>query len=174
MFLGKKAPHSAIGMLSPYKVLHGTELDLRLLRVVGARAFVHIEKPSPTLDVKAVEGRLVGYTNNSKSYRVYNPVIQRIMESRNIIFIETLPRLLPPPSEVSHTQPLPSSNATGIYNYTTDGDFLRDLRDYPSVLEPLTSSSADHITAGGLSMNPPEAKLLDRISNITGRDALAG
>ncbi|CAN0542042.1 unnamed protein product, partial [Laminaria digitata] len=42
-FLGNRAPHSAIGMQSPYKMLHGTEPDLRLLRVIGSRAFVHIE-----------------------------------------------------------------------------------------------------------------------------------
>ena len=49
------------------------------------------------LELKAVEGRLVGYSNNSKSYLVYNPVTRRIMESRNVIFIET-PSYLSPPS----------------------------------------------------------------------------
>ena len=42
-FLGNRAPHSATSMQSPYKILHGTEPDLRLLRVIGARAFMHIE-----------------------------------------------------------------------------------------------------------------------------------
>ena len=66
-FLGNRAPHSAIGMQSPYKVLHGTEPDLRFLRVIGAQAFVHIETYSKNLELKAVEGQLVGYRNNSKS-----------------------------------------------------------------------------------------------------------
>ena len=39
-FLGNRAPHSTIGMQSPYKMLHGTEPDLKLLIVIG---FVHIE-----------------------------------------------------------------------------------------------------------------------------------
>ena len=39
----------------------------------------------------------MGYSNNSKSYLVYNPVTRRIMESRNVIFIET-PSYLSPPS----------------------------------------------------------------------------
>ena len=30
-FLGNRALHSAIGMQSPYNMLHGTEPDLRLL-----------------------------------------------------------------------------------------------------------------------------------------------
>ena len=84
-FLGNRAPHSAIGMQSPYKTLHGREPDLRLLRVIGARAFVHVETYTKKLDVRAVEGRLVGYSSNSKSYRVYIPGTQRIVESRNIV-----------------------------------------------------------------------------------------
>ena len=74
-FLGNSAPHPAIGMQSPYKLLHGTEPDLRLLRVIGARAFAHTETYSKKLELKAVEGRLVGYSNNSKSYRVYLSLI---------------------------------------------------------------------------------------------------
>ena len=56
------------------------------------------------------------------------------MKNRNVVFIETSSRLVPRPSEVAHTQLLPSSNATDAHNYTTDDDFLRGLRDYTSVL----------------------------------------
>ena len=144
-FLGNRAPHSAIGMQSPYKMLHGTEPDLRLLRVIGARAFVHIETFSKKLELKVVEGRLVGYRNNSKSYRVYNPVTRRIMESRNVIFIETPSRLFPPPLEETSQHVNPPSNGMGDHNHVTHDDFLRDLRDYTSVLEPLPGAPADHI-----------------------------
>ena len=115
----------------------------------------------------------MGYSNNSKSYYVYNPLTRRIMESRNVVFIETASRLLPPPSDVAHTQRLPSSNVTDVHNYSTDDDFLRDLRDYTSVLKPPTSASADHITGGGLSANPSVTKLLGRVSDITRRGILA-
>ena len=118
-FLGNRTPHSAIGMRSPYKLLHGTELSLRLLRVIGARAFVRIERHSQKLELKAVEGRLVGCSNNSRSYRAYNPVTRRIVENSNVIFIETPSRLLPPPSKVAHTKLLPLSDATNVHNYTT-------------------------------------------------------
>ena len=42
-FLGNRAPDSAIGTQSPHQMLHGTEPDLRFVRVVGARTFLHIE-----------------------------------------------------------------------------------------------------------------------------------
>ena len=131
-FLSNRVPHSAIGMQSPYKMLHGTEPDLRLLRVIGARPFVHIETYSKKLELKAVEKRRVGYSNNRKSYRVYNPVTRCIMESRNVIFIETPSRLFPPPLEETSQQVNPPSNGMDDHNYITDDDFLRDLRDYTS------------------------------------------
>ena len=98
-FLGNRASHSAISMQSPFKMLNGTEPDLRLLRVTGVRAFVHIETYTKKLKLKAVEAWLVGYSKSSKSYRIYNPATRRIMESRNIIYIETASRLHPPLSE---------------------------------------------------------------------------
>ena len=173
-FLGNRTPHSAIGMQSPYKMLNGAEPDLRLLRVIGARAFVHIETHTKKLELKAVEGRLVGYSNDSKSYRVYNPATRRITESRNVIFIETPSRLLPPPSEECPMQVWGHGQAGEDkgHNYITDDDFLRDLRDCTSMLNPLPGASSDHITAGGLSANPQVAELLERISEITRRDML--
>ena len=115
-FLGNRAPHSAIGMQSSYKMLHGMKPDLRLLRVIGARAFVRIETYSKTFELKVVEGRLVEYRNNRKSYRVYNPATRRIMESRNVIFIETPSRLLPPPLEETSQQVNPPSNDMDDHN----------------------------------------------------------
>ena len=97
--VGTRAPHSALNMQSPFKILKGKEPDLRILRVSGARALVHIERRTKKLALKAVEGRLVGYSSNSKSCRVYNPVTRCIIESRNVIFIETPSRLPLPPSE---------------------------------------------------------------------------
>ena len=55
-------------------------------------------------------------------------------------------------------------------NCVTDDDFLRDLRDYTSALEPFPAGSVDHIAVGGLSDNPSVAELLERISEITRRD----
>ena len=65
---------------------------------------------------KAVEGQLVGYSNNSKGYRVYNPDARRILESRNVIFIETPSRLFPPPSEETSHRVIPPSNGRDDHN----------------------------------------------------------
>ncbi|CAN0061555.1 unnamed protein product, partial [Sphacelaria rigidula] len=88
VYLANRSPHSALDMQSPHKMLKGTEPGLKHLRVVGARASVHIERHTSKLALKAVESRQVGYSNDSKSYRVYNPATRRIIESRNVVFIE--------------------------------------------------------------------------------------
>lgn len=97
-FLGNRALYFAISMWSLYKIPHGIEPVLRLLQDTGARAFANIEARIEKLKLKAVEGRRVGYINISKSYHFYNPATRRTMERRNVIFIETPSRLLPPSS----------------------------------------------------------------------------
>ena len=72
-YVGNRAPHFTLNMQSPHKKLKGTEPDVRILRVIGARAFVHTKRRIKKLALKAVEGRFVGYNSNRKSYRVYNP-----------------------------------------------------------------------------------------------------
>ena len=59
-------------------------------------------------------------------------------------------------------------------NCITDNDFLSDLRDYTSVMEPIPGASADHIAVGGLSDNSLVAELLERVSEIIRRDTLDG
>ena len=39
-FLVNSAPHKALEMETPYKHMHGKDANLRMLRTIGARAFV--------------------------------------------------------------------------------------------------------------------------------------
>lgn len=101
MFLGNRALHFVICMQFQYTILHGADFDLRLLRVIGAKSFEDIEKHTKEFELKGLEGRLVGHSNNSNCYCVCNPATGRIMESRTVIFIEMPSRLLPSPPEKS-------------------------------------------------------------------------
>ena len=139
---------------------------------------MHVERRTKKLALKAVEGRLVGYSSDSKSYRVYNPVTRCIIESRNVIFIETPSRLLPPPSEGPQflMQELPPGDDPDRdskgHSYITDDDVLRDFRNYKSVVDHPGSASTDHVTAIRRSENTLVAELFGRISAITRRDLL--
>ena len=83
-------------METSFKILHGEETDLSHLCVIGARTLVHI-KDSRKLDAVAWEGKVCGYSEESRHYLVWNPKTHRVVERRNVIFIETPPHLLPSP-----------------------------------------------------------------------------
>ena len=59
-YLLNRVPHSALGMVTPYKKLYGKDANLSHLRVIGARAFVHVETHTKKMADKAWEGALCG------------------------------------------------------------------------------------------------------------------
>ena len=94
--LSNRVPRAALSNGTPLKALYGKDAYFGNLRVIGDRSFVHVETHTNKSESRAWEGRLVGYSTDSKSYRIYNPATKRVRESRNVVFIETpsaLPRL---------------------------------------------------------------------------------
>ena len=96
-YLASRMPHSALQRPAPFTVLSGVHAKLDHLRATGARPFVHVKPHSRKLESKAGEGRLCGYSMNSKAYRIHNPETRRVVASHNVIFIEIpMPTLLDP------------------------------------------------------------------------------
>ena len=138
-YLLNRSPHPALGMETHYKKLNGKEADLSLLKIIGARAFVHIDKK---LGNKAWEGRLCGHRQESKACRVYNPETRKVVESRNVVFIETPPHAVPPPDDNEYQASgwKPMNDNDELYN--NDDNLLRDIRDYTSRIE--LNNNSDH------------------------------
>ena len=134
-YLCNRVPHSALKMETPYKVLYGKEADLSHLKIIGSRAFVHI-KDSTKLGHTSWEGMVCGFSENeSNSYHVWNPKTRRVVEARNVVFIETPPHLIPQPSQPSLLHRLQSSSLkftedTLDDNYVSNEEMLQDVRDY--------------------------------------------
>ena len=95
-YLANRSPHSTLEGATPYSKMHNLEPDLTGLRAIGARAFVHRETYTKKLEDRAFEGKLCGYSHNSKAYRIYNPAKGTVVESRNVTFLETPAYTLPP------------------------------------------------------------------------------
>ncbi|CAM9689341.1 unnamed protein product, partial [Ascophyllum nodosum] len=139
-YLCNRVPHSALKMETSYKVLYGKEADLSHLKIIGSRAFVHI-KDSTKLGHTSWEGMVCGFSENeSNSYRAWNPKTRRVVEARNVVFIETPPHLIPQPSQPS---PLPRLQSSSLKftedtlddNYVLNEEMLQDVRDYTAALE---------------------------------------
>ena len=72
VYLSNRTPHAALQNGTPCKVLSGKDAYLGHIQVIGSRAFVHEEVHTNKLEHRAWEGRLVGFSEEGKSYRIYN------------------------------------------------------------------------------------------------------
>ena len=62
-YLCNSMPHSGLDMETPFKQLYGKEANLSHLKIIGARAFVHI-KGVKKLEPKSWEGMLCGFSED--------------------------------------------------------------------------------------------------------------
>ena len=71
-YICNRIPHSAMNIETPYKKLYGKDADLPHLKIIGARAFVHITN-SNKLGHTSWEGMVCGFSETkSDSYRTWN------------------------------------------------------------------------------------------------------
>ena len=94
-YLCNRLPHSRLDMETPFKRLYGKESNLSYLKIIGARAFVHI-KDAKKLEPKPWERFPCGFSEDEAlSYWVWNLNPRRVVESRNVTFIMTPSHLIP-------------------------------------------------------------------------------
>jgi hypothetical protein len=109
--------------VSPYEQYFGMKPNLRHLRVFGSIEYVHIPKEKwKKLDAKAEKCILVGYSDEQKGYKCYNPQTKHACVSRHVVFDEFASWYLP-------SIPQPDSNVS------TDGEFNEEEmpRDEPEI-----------------------------------------
>ena len=81
---------SANGGVSPHELYFGKKPNLAHLRIFGSIAYVHVPKEKRRkLDAKAEKCILVGYSDEQKGYKCYNPRTKEVRVSRDIMFDES-------------------------------------------------------------------------------------
>ena len=153
-YLKNRTPHKALKMGTPLRMLHSTKLD-----------------------AATWEGKVCGYSEENKYYRVWNPNTRRGVESRSVTLIETPLHLPSPPSKLSPLQDmvLPSGDLdddTLDKDYISHDDLLRDVRDHTGVLDFNANIPANHENVSGLSADPQVQQVVDQIRDFTKRDLL--
>jgi hypothetical protein len=96
VFLHNRLPTTANkDNASPYFLLYKKHPDLSFLCIIGCKCYVHFYKPDrKILDPKAKIGTLVGYSLNSKCYRVlFDNKTGTIAETSHIVFAESVKQL---------------------------------------------------------------------------------
>lgn len=89
VYLKNRSPTTALNNITPYEAWHGKKPDLSNVRVFGSPVMVHIPKQKRLKwDKKSEEHILVGYSENVKGYRIYNPRKDTISTSRDVVVME--------------------------------------------------------------------------------------
>lgn len=85
-----RSPTAALENQTPEEAWSGIKPDVTHFRVFGCIGHVHIpEAKRIKLDDKSCKCVFIGSSEESKAYRMYNPISKKIMVSRDVVFEET-------------------------------------------------------------------------------------
>lgn len=89
VYLRNRSIASGLNNRTPIEIWTGDKPDVSNLRIFGSKVMVHVPKERRLKwDKKATQCILVGYSNNVKGYRVYNPNNDSVTIARDIVVIE--------------------------------------------------------------------------------------
>lgn len=90
-YVKNRAMHSAINDNVPEGMWTGNIPSVKHLKVYGCLAYVHVPKQHRNkLDQRAKECILVGYSNRTKGYRLWDPTIDDIIQTKHVEFVEDI------------------------------------------------------------------------------------
>jgi len=77
---------------TPFEMWHGKKPRINHLRTFGCTAYAKIVGPGVSkLTDRSVPGVFLGYEPGTKGYRVYDPIKDKLMVTRDVVFDETKP-----------------------------------------------------------------------------------
>ncbi|KAK9702800.1 hypothetical protein QE152_g29719 [Popillia japonica] len=89
-YVRNRCPTIANKGVTPYERFYGVNPDISHLRTFGCRAWYKIKQPKTKFEPRAEEGIMVGYSSESKAYRIYNPRTRKIIIARDVVFDENI------------------------------------------------------------------------------------
>lgn len=92
VYILNRAPAAGIdNNTTPYEIWTGRKPNLNHLRVFGSPVMVHVPKERrKKWDKKAKKMFLVGYSENIKGYRLYDPVARDVITARDVVVMENI------------------------------------------------------------------------------------
>lgn len=89
VYLQNRIVKSGLNHCTPFELWTGSKPNLSHLRIFGSTVMKHIPKEKRhKWDKKSEQTILVGYPEDIKGYRLYNPSTRAIVTSRDVIFIK--------------------------------------------------------------------------------------
>ena len=89
VYLLNISPTKAVMNRTPFEAWYGMKPSVRHLRIFGCIAYALVNSQNHhKLDEKSEKCILIGYSLQSKAYRLYNPVSGKVIINRNVMFDE--------------------------------------------------------------------------------------
>ncbi|PKA48313.1 Retrovirus-related Pol polyprotein from transposon TNT 1-94 [Apostasia shenzhenica] len=83
------SPTKAVWNSTPYEAWYGVKPNVSNLRVFGCIVYAHVNtEVRQKFDSKSTKCIFIGYSQETKGYRVYNPITKQLYVSRDVIFDE--------------------------------------------------------------------------------------
>ena len=88
VYLRNRSPSKFLKNVTPYEIFNENKPNVSHLKVFGCKAMVHIPKAKQNgkLNQQSAKCIFVGYPNDSKGYKFYNPVEKKMLRSNNVSF----------------------------------------------------------------------------------------
>ena len=88
-FILNRSPTSSVQSLVPEEAWSGKKVIVSHFRVFGCIAFAHVpEKLRKKLDDRSEKYIFIGYSDQYKAYRLFNPITKKFVVSREVKFLE--------------------------------------------------------------------------------------
>ncbi|CAH9140422.1 unnamed protein product [Cuscuta epithymum] len=89
VYILNRAPTRSVEGMTPYQAWYKRIPNVQHLRVFGCLAHTKVTSPHPSkLDDRSIVTILLGYEGGSKAYKLLDPVKERVIVSRDVVFEE--------------------------------------------------------------------------------------
>lgn len=89
IYLRNRCIARGLELKTPYELWYGRKPDISNIRIFGSETMVHIPKPKRLKwDKKSRKMILVGFGDDTKGYRLYDPIDKKVIFSRDVIINE--------------------------------------------------------------------------------------
>ena len=131
-YIRNRVPLKRLEWKTPYELWHGKKPSVEHLRIWGSVGYVRIEDHKrDKLDFKSERRILVGYDDRSKTFRMWLPGTRHVKASRDVRFVETIPKRSFT-FDISGSNPLSASEERYPVENSSAQSVKRDFQDLNS------------------------------------------
>lgn len=148
VYIQNRCPHSVLENTIPEEVFTGIKPDLSHLRIFGCPVYVHIPNEKRTkLEPSGKKGILIGYSENSKGYRVYIPGQRTIEINKDVKFEEDIAFNLSKNNDESFIEPTTETSEDHLVENERGNDTESPLSHVPTS-EDVENKNNKEVTLG--------------------------